>query len=220
MRIFELKSLFLLFAILLTILSSPFNHRVSFEWGALILGLLWAILVGYGGYRISENRRWLIAYSSAITWVFLIVGLEIVTQPHLVLIFLKNIGIIFIQSCALYVALRYALSTYGGPLDRTIAGICGYFLLGMIWSNFFVLIQYTDGAAFQSTVLGIEAIDDVNLLYFSMVNLTTLGYGDIVPVNEFARIVSTLESAFGTLYLAVMVATLVSELRVSKSRSI
>ena len=48
------------------------------------------------------------------------------------------------------------------------------------------------------------------LLYFSLVTLTTLGYGDITPVGAVARIWSALEAVTGTLYLAVLIARLVS----------
>jgi hypothetical protein len=47
------------------------------------------------------------------------------------------------------------------------------------------------------------------LLYFSLVSLTTVGYGDIVPVSGLARPVVVFEGVFGTLYLAVMIARLV-----------
>lgn len=47
------------------------------------------------------------------------------------------------------------------------------------------------------------------LLYFSFVSITTMGYGDIVPVSALARSSASLEGVFGTLYLAVMIARLV-----------
>ena len=47
-------------------------------------------------------------------------------------------------------------------------------------------------------------------LYFSLTTLTTLGYGDITPINPFARIWATLEAVVGTLYVAILVARLVS----------
>lgn len=47
------------------------------------------------------------------------------------------------------------------------------------------------------------------LLYFSLVSLTTVGYGDITPVSSLARPLAVLEGAFGALYLAVVVARLV-----------
>ena len=49
--------------------------------------------------------------------------------------------------------------------------------------------------------------------YYSLVTLTTLGYGDIVPIATFARRVSTLEAIVGVLYLAIVVSRLVSIVR-------
>ena len=48
-----------------------------------------------------------------------------------------------------------------------------------------------------------------NLSYFSFVTLTTLGYGDIVPVSGPAKTFSTLEAIVGQLYIALLVARLV-----------
>jgi hypothetical protein len=46
--------------------------------------------------------------------------------------------------------------------------------------------------------------------YFSFVTLATLGYGDVVPLGEVARGLAIIEAVAGQLYLAVMVARLVS----------
>ena len=48
-----------------------------------------------------------------------------------------------------------------------------------------------------------------SMLYFSFVCITTMGYGDIVPVSDIARPLAVLEGVFGQLYLAVMIARLV-----------
>ncbi len=47
------------------------------------------------------------------------------------------------------------------------------------------------------------------MAYFSMVTITTLGYGDIAPRGEVARSLANLESIIGQLYLTVLVARLV-----------
>ena len=47
-------------------------------------------------------------------------------------------------------------------------------------------------------------------LYFSVVTITTLGYGDITPVHPWARATVMLEAVIGPLYLAILVARLVS----------
>jgi Ion channel len=52
--------------------------------------------------------------------------------------------------------------------------------------------------------------DTSSLLYFSMVTLTCVGYGDIVPANRFIRLVAGLESMTGIFYIAVVVSRLVT----------
>jgi voltage-gated potassium channel Kch len=47
-------------------------------------------------------------------------------------------------------------------------------------------------------------------MYFSLTTLTTTGYGDIVPVDPFARSLANLESVLGQFYLAITVARLVT----------
>ena len=64
-------------------------------------------------------------------------------------------------------------------------------------------------ASFQQTLTG-AAHPRVDLLYFSLVTLTTLGYGDIVPVGEEVRMLAVLEAVAGVLYVAITVALLVS----------
>ena len=53
-------------------------------------------------------------------------------------------------------------------------------------------------------------LDLADGVYFSFVTLATLGYGDIVPVSGIARGLAILEAVAGQLYLAVLVARLVS----------
>ncbi|WP_419644457.1 potassium channel family protein [Thiolapillus sp.] len=47
--------------------------------------------------------------------------------------------------------------------------------------------------------------------YFSMVTLTTLGYGDIVPVSMAARVFVVLEAILGQLYLAILISGLIGK---------
>jgi hypothetical protein len=46
-------------------------------------------------------------------------------------------------------------------------------------------------------------------IYFSLVTLTTSGYGDILPVSGWARALANVEQVIGVLYIAVLMARLV-----------
>jgi len=48
------------------------------------------------------------------------------------------------------------------------------------------------------------------MLYFSLTTLTTAGYGDITPVDPFARSLANLESVVGQFFIAITVARLVT----------
>jgi len=52
-------------------------------------------------------------------------------------------------------------------------------------------------------------MDGFNALYYSFVTLTTMGYGDIVPVSRAARMLAVSEATTGVLYMSVLIARLV-----------
>ena len=54
------------------------------------------------------------------------------------------------------------------------------------------------------------------LIYYSMITLTTVGYGDIIPVNAWARTLAALEGMTGVLYIAVLMGRLVGIYRQEK----
>jgi voltage-gated potassium channel len=92
---------------------------------------------------------------------------------------------------------------------RTIAGaVSGYLLIAMTWAAIYQLIAVFDPDAFTS---GLSSRSWISAAYLSLVTLTTVGYGDIVPVDPIARIWCGLEAVTGNLYMAVLIARLVSQ---------
>ena len=120
-------------------------------------------------------------------------------------------------------SLLHDLLTGDRPIgERVFGALCAYLFVGMLFALVFAHVEYLAPGSFN---LGNEALlqaasSEATLLptftYFSFVTLTTLGYGDITPVTEYARSLAWLEALIGQLYLAVMVATLVG-LRVSEA---
>ena len=49
-----------------------------------------------------------------------------------------------------------------------------------------------------------------NAFYFSFITLCTVGYGDITPVFDVARMLAAMEAITGTLYVAVLISRLVA----------
>jgi hypothetical protein len=92
------------------------------------------------------------------------------------------------------------------------AALSAYLLLALGWTFAYWLVVEFDSAAFafNASVKGGMSIKGFDGLYFSIVTLSTLGYGDISPVSKAARMLASMEALTGPLYLAVLIARLVA----------
>ena len=86
-----------------------------------------------------------------------------------------------------------------------------YLSLALIFAATYGLIwELIPGAFVNIAVPTGDAREVAIMLYFSLSTLTTTGYGDIVPIDPFARSLANLESVVGPFFLAITVARLVS----------
>ena len=102
-------------------------------------------------------------------------------------------------------------------LDTIAAAICAYLLMALAWGFMFALVAFKQPDAFSAGLVLRPTRDTAsiiselhNFIYYSFVCLTTTGYGDIAPRSGVARMLSVLESVSGQMYLAVLIARLVS----------
>lgn len=101
------------------------------------------------------------------------------------------------------------------------AGISGYLILGLAWAPaYLALDQFQPGAfnlpADSSTADG--QLDPFSAFYFSFTTLCTVGYGDLTPATNAARMLAMLQAISGLFYMAVMISRLVN-LHASASRT-
>jgi hypothetical protein len=92
------------------------------------------------------------------------------------------------------------------------AGISIYLLMGLVWSMAYLLVagQAPDAFAFSVPPSSPHEMNRFNAFYYSFMTLTTVGYGDITPVSNVARMLAIMESMSGTLFVGVLIARLVS----------
>jgi hypothetical protein len=95
--------------------------------------------------------------------------------------------------------------------EHIYAALSAYVLIGIFCGVFYLVLERAWPGSLG--IAGESVPSDFSLtsgIYFSFVTLATLGYGDIVPKREVARGLAIVEAVAGQLYLAVMVARLVS----------
>lgn len=137
--------------------------------------------------------------------IILTLGWVSTSVTPMILTFL-SIYIVFFGSAALLI-LQNIVKTPRVTMDMVRGGICVYLLLGYFWALLYAMVYTFDANAFSSALLTDDSY--LNLLYFSFVTLTTLGFGDIVPVNEVASVFTILEALVGQMYPTVFIALLV-----------
>ncbi len=101
---------------------------------------------------------------------------------------------------------------------RIAGSITIYLLIGFIWANMLYIVNHFFPDSFQFSVK--VNPDDNNMfsfIYYSFETLTTLGYGDILPMTPLAKTLIILEALIGPLYLAILIGRLVSKQTLTKT---
>jgi Ion channel len=99
-----------------------------------------------------------------------------------------------------------------GPVTfhRIIGAILLYLTIGLVFVGLFTLVGLLDAGSFSGVRIENDPALASKLIYFSFVTLTSVGYGDIVPVYPLARSLCNLEAITGQLYPATLLARLVT----------
>ncbi len=143
------------------------------------------------------------------------VALRIIQSFHHV-VWLESTNALLI---ALYVCLLFGVILSQvfreGPINfhRIAGAVALYLLLGIFFAMLYAFIDLQDPTSFSMAphlqsrnphILG------ANFIYFSFVTLTTVGYGDILPVHPVAKTTAILESMTGQLFPVILIARLVA----------
>jgi hypothetical protein len=200
--------LLLLLSLLAAILLTPVLNQDN--WRRLVLAAVTFIPVIVSIVRLSQIKGWvwpavLLAFGNLI---FVVAG-NTFHSPTLTGVRWGFLAAFFALTAAgLFSYLRNSRSVARAQL-YTAVNI--YLLLGLLWTALYLAIDAFSPGSIQ---IGSHPADrQAELLYFSLVTLSTIGYGDIVPVNGEARILAALEGITGVLYIAITVALLVGRFR-------
>jgi len=201
-------SQFLLSSVLLFFVATPFLE--SREGGETLVVLNLYLTLVAATVKLSERRA---AFLSAIPLAGASIGLLWLSHVY----HTKALGIASRVSLMTFIGLAcVSLFTYLGKKgaidrERILVSVGLYFLMGIFWFAVFELINVIQPGSFAEAGTTLTGnIPAHKMLYFSLTSLTTLGFGDIVPIAPPARMFAALEATSGVLYIAITVARLVA----------
>lgn len=199
---------FVLVAIGLLNVAYPFSERSMAA--ALVFVGIYLVLTGSSIYLVSKDRRLLIL-SIALALIIAVCGSITIASDFTAPVWIQAAwNSALLAQIAMMIALLILYIVGAKTVHREVlfAAIAIYFLLAGLFSVIYVVIETFAPGAFLSSS-GAE-ITWQRLTYFSLVTISTLGYGDIVPVAPAAQSLSAMQASLGTLYVAVLIGRFVS----------
>ncbi len=192
------------------------------ETGNLILLLVYQVVYAsliLVGIILTRNNKKLVrlVYVSGITQV--VAGTIYTFNAHAIWANLIGYAAYMVFDVVIiWILFKYVFETRAITHDVIYAAIAIYLLLGAVFVPIYgfletLTFELSDEA--QHAFVGASTADHElvmwqDFIYYSYVTLTTLGYGDILPVTMAAKAAVTLEAIIGVMYLTIIMARLVS----------
>jgi len=197
----------LLVMLLVLIVVAPL---ISMESSWFVIEIIFDSLLLAGVYSVGPSRQRLsflvlTVVTLAVRWGELLSG---ATGLDMTALALTVVWLVY----ALAIIVAHLFNRRDVSVDTILGAVVAYLLAAVAFSMLFQIIEIASPGSF--TGLPATAQEDRPemgnaMVYFSFVCITTMGYGDIVPVSNLARPLAVIEGVFGQLYLAVMIARLV-----------
>lgn len=199
----------LLIALIVVFLTAPFL-RTGLGGLLSVSMLLYTIIVIIRSFSLP--RPLMTAYTAI---AFLAFGLEVSSSLSWVPAFnvafaltSQTIFAIYLAGAVYWIG-RDVFTTPNVTLDIVRGGISVYFLIGFLWALLYGIVNTLDANAFSQQLVLTQQRSYLRSIHFSFTTLTTLGYGDIVPLSEIAQVLTNLEAIVGQMYSSVLIAILI-----------
>jgi voltage-gated potassium channel Kch len=204
----------LLLLVVFTIFIIPF---FPIELHRLLYSLCFTLIFLLSALALSKERSKVFNIAIAviiIEWLAELLKLSLLST-------ISNIAnIVFFDLIVILFILQIARAKTVTP-QVIMESINGYLMLGMSFSILIALVCIIDPNSFSFKHLSETLTPSIsyvsNYIYFGFVTLSTLGYGDVVPLTPAARSLAIFISITGQMYVAIIIAALVSKYLSQKS---
>jgi hypothetical protein len=162
------------------------------------------------GIFITSESRAQITWSISIAVIWLVMTVVYALDPTS---FWKtqvsSFMLIVFHTTMILVLMRYIFTAEQVTADVIYAACAVYLLLSFFFVPVYGMLEAALPGSFVDNTLN-GPVRWQQFVYYSLVTLSTAGYGDILPSNMWARMLAGLEATIGVLYVAILVARLVS----------
>jgi voltage-gated potassium channel len=208
-RFMKLLGLLLGMLLMVPLMEEVFQVRALGEF-------FFSAVMCYATYSFNRNRRLLAAAGALALPAIVAIWLYRFLPVSWLAVCGNLFGMAFLAILTTAI-LIYIFSQEDIDADMIAGAIVAYLLMALMWSLIYGLIEAARPGSFQladGTVFFRREL----FTYFSLVTITTVGYGDVVPVTPVARAFANLEAVVGQLYLVILVSWMVGMYVSARSR--
>lgn len=208
----SLFTIFVIVFLFVSLFTGHFYFYFILQWGllALILSIMYAI-GSYSPFLLLELGCLLPSFFFE------------VLSHHQHSLFYLTISYVFsvaFMALAIYFFTKKIIYSSLITTNLLFGALIVYLIAGLVWGKFYFMINVFLPGSFQSRMFSFYDTDflqsfnlQFNLVYYSFTVITTLGIGDIIPANGLTRSFTVIEAMFGQLFVAIIIAKLVSTWR-------
>jgi hypothetical protein len=196
-------------ALIALLFSASLVQQFSGTWGEELFTVVSIAMLIVSIKSIHTDRSWKkIVY----VLIFLILVLSMLSKMFTFsfIVYINLTLLLFFFMGSFWAAYKQILFEGNVDSNKMIGSLSLYLLLGLIWTILYLLLIQLDPTAFSGIEAGNWKQNFSQVAYYSFVTLTTLGYGDILPVNKVAQFFVYMEAIVGVFYMAIIVSSLIS----------
>ncbi len=192
------RFLYIIFAIMLVLLVNPFIRPLGLM-GHLFSSLFLSMIPLASAYALTKDKKKAIIILILAAPFVILDGLNVYFTNRLLMVVAFSFGTtLYFYIVVLLV--KNLLSIRVITADLICCAISIYFLIGIMWAGIYSVLEGISPGSFSETT---------DLLYYSFVTLTTVGYGDVAPLTTLSKRLAVFEAAMGSIYMAVIIAMIV-----------
>lgn len=209
------RMLIMLIAILMLLIIYPFVQNQSPQI-VVSIEMFFTLFLIAGINAVSQNKKIVTVSLLLAMMSFTIIWFDYFLHNPILITFGLCVEILFFIIITVTI-ISHVLKYKKVSADKIYGAICGYLLIGIIWSMIYTVIELSFPNSFYfANGLNLDALQTSThrlyfsqFIYFSYITLSTLGYGDIVPIGLEARAFTSIQAIIGQLYVAILIARLV-----------
>jgi hypothetical protein len=189
-------SIVLLLSLLIFLFIIPFADE---SFIGVILGDVSILLVVFSGYILVPVERRTPFFKILFSFISIGVILSIIGVKQELRLFSLACWVIFFFK-VFYQIFRLSLKKNHPAKESLVNSISGYLVLGIMGAIVFIIIQHFEPHSFATK------LPFSDLVYYSFVTMSTLGYGDVLPLEDGSKYAAICLTVTGQLYIAVVIA--------------